>query len=110
PVESGARVAVSKRHSDLGVVWIEIGIELKHCQRDLRRSRAIVRLNDRQVVRASFDDEILLRIEVSEVRRNLDVNRLKPIDLPVHRDRFQSESLLAIMLCNATKTTHCLNR
>src|SRR6185369_8103076 len=69
-----------------------------------------MRLDNREVMGASFDYQILLRVEIRQISGNLDVVRQKAIDLFVHRDRFEPESLLAIVLSNASKTNHRLRR
>src|SRR5437660_8966358 len=57
-------------------------------------------------MRACFDDQVLLRVEIGEARGNLQIVRLEPIDLLEHRDRFQGKLLIAIMISDAPETRY----
>ena len=67
-----------------------------------------MRIRNRQVMCASINDEILLRIQVREVCSNLQIIRLQAIDLLEHRDRFQRKILFAVMVGDAAKARYGL--
>ena len=101
--EAFARINFAELHTHRGVRGIEVGDLLISFERLAGFAFARVSVGDLQILLAGFDEQSLLRIQVRQLHRRLDVGGVELGDFLEHGDGFQREAAFAIAVGDARK-------
>src|SRR5262249_54069697 len=98
-----SRVDLCELHADRSIRRIEVGYLLVSLQCFPRLPRAGIGVGDLQILLSCLDQQALLRVEIGEFHRSIDVRWIQLRDLLKHRDCLQGEAAVAITVSNARK-------